>query len=65
MRDLIVVLVEHGFDRGDLMEMSHAELRWWVDGVQKRNRQKAEDLKRARTEAKYSTSTRRRSQRRI
>ena len=47
------------------MEMSHAELRWWADGVQKRNRQKAEDLKRARAEAKHNTSTRRSSQRRI
>ena len=51
-RDFIVALVAHGFDRADLMDMGHAELKWWADGVTQYNREKAKAQENALSEAK-------------
>ena len=46
-RDIIVYLVGHGFDRTDLMDMGQAELRWWVQGLQKHNKAKVDAQRKA------------------
>lgn len=51
-RDVIVGLVEHGFDYESLMLKGHSELRWLIEGVNKRinekNRHHEQQLKRRR-----------------
>ena len=39
-RDVIISLVEHGFDYDSLMCKCHAELRWILDGVNRRIEEK-------------------------
>lgn len=46
-RDIIVYLIDHGFDRVDLLNMGQAELRWWFKGVQKHNQAKADAQRKA------------------
>lgn len=54
-----MALVEHGFDRADLIAMGHAELQWWVQGLEKQNKAKAEAKKKAIAEARRTQKTRR------
>ena len=51
-RGVIVALVEHGFDRRDLMAMGHAELQWWFKGHKQHQHEKAEAQRRANEEVK-------------
>ena len=60
MRDIIVALVEHGFDRRDLEDMGCAELKWWIDGVNQRNKQKADAERRAVQAGKQAQPSKRR-----